>query len=117
MLTEEEKQWLAQRKGYCNWCSVEFKTDSCFWIITADLCPLYPRQASTQDAAEFAERVAAKLAEKVFLPYDKRYPCAHGAPADGCMRDKSALAGPYAVHCEDCILKYARLAVEEEDAD
>jgi hypothetical protein len=112
MLTINEKRWLVQRKGYCNWCSVKFKTDSCFWVITAGLCPLYPRQVSTQDAAEFSERVAAKLAinDTSYLPcHQKGHE--NQCPYDNyCPTDKKKTAW--------CKLKHARLQVEEEmDAD
>ena len=119
MLTDSEKKWLWRRElspyRYCIHCRHRQLCKNYDFII--GVCPTLRHPEDWQDAVEFSERVAVKLAEKVFLPYDKRYPCAHGAPADGCMRDKTWLTGPYAVHCEDCILKYARLAVEEEDAD
>lgn len=122
MLTINERRWLVQRKGYCDWCSVKFKTDNCFWVISADLCPLYPRQVSIQDSAEFSERVAARLARMMLRPneykYPCKYPCPNGVPELGCMCDMTALTGSYAVHCVDCILREVRLQVEEEmDAD
>ena len=70
------------------------------------------RIAELQDALEFSERVAAKLARMMLEP--NRYPCRGGFPPLGCMRDWSNLTGPMAVHCEDCILREVRLQVEEE---
>lgn len=68
-----------------------------------------------QDALEFSERVAAKLARMMLWHNEEAYPCRHGKP-DGmiCMREQTKLSGPFAVHCEDCILKIAQLQVEEE---
>ena len=82
MLTESEKEWLKTRdkkRPYCFYCEALFGADSCYWKCVTESCAMYP---DMQDAAEFSERVAAKLAKL------------------------------------DCVLKYARLAVEEEiDAD
>ena len=75
MLTDSDKAWLKDRrnKAYCRYCSV---IDLCSNPNASGFkCPLIP---DYKDAAEFSERVAAKLAKL------------------------------------DCVLKYARLAVEEE---
>lgn len=66
------------------------------------------------EAAEFEQRVAAMFAMMMLYPNDEKYPCRHGMPELGCMRTKTKLTGPMAVHCEDCILREVRLLVEEE---
>ena len=67
-----------------------------------------------QEAAEFEARVAARLARMMLEPNRDKYPCKEGLADIECMRDKSNLTGPYAVHCEDCILREVRLQVEVE---
>lgn len=118
MLTESERKWLAGRKpgDWCAyidcsaWCDRKegrSQTPYCFnQSCYLDHPSLY------RDAAEFSERVAAKLARMMLEP--NRYPCRGGSPQLGCMRDWSNLTGPMAVHCEDCILREVRLQVEEE---
>ena len=66
------------------------------------------------EAAEFEGMVVARLARMMLRPNEYKFPCRQGFPELGCMRDKSKLTGAYAVHCEDCILREIRLAVEEE---
>jgi hypothetical protein len=66
------------------------------------------------EAAEFEQRVAAVFAMMMLCPNDEKYPCRHSMPELGCMRAKTKLTGPMAVHCEDCILREVRLQVEEE---
>lgn len=116
MLTESENAWLKHRdianpRGtyFCEYCKdyAECHSDMLWGI---DECPTAP--LSLHDAAEFEARVAAKLARIMFER--NRYPCRGGSPQLGCMRDRSNLTGPMAVHCEDCILREVRLQVEEE---
>ena len=66
-----------------------------------------------QDAAEFEGHVVARLARMMLRPNDNKYPCRDGVPDAGCMRDKTRLTGPHAVHCEDCILREVRFEIEE----
>ena len=109
MLTASEREWLKDRrnKAYCRYCSV---IDLCSNPNASGFkCPLIP---DYEEAAEFSEQVAARLARMMLEP--NRYPCRGGSPQLGCMRDWSNLTGPMAVHCEDCILREVRLQVERE---
>ena len=98
MLTESEKKWLKDRKpkAYCRYCGIKYfcsnSNVSCF------KCPLI--MENLEDALEFSERVAAKLADPYYPPMD--------AGSDG-----PQLFMPPADR-----LKWARIEVEEEmDAD
>lgn len=110
MLTESEREWLKTRdkkRSYCVYCEATFGADSCYWKCVTESCAMYP---DMKDAAEFSERVAAKLSE---LPEDV-HPCPYGA-TNRCSYDD---CGNPHLGCRRSILKYARLAVEEEmDAD
>lgn len=77
-------------------------------------CPTSASFDDYREAAEFEATVAAKLARQAMKYVCEKYPCRHGRPALGCMRDKTKLTGPYAVHCENCFLREVRLQVEEE---
>lgn len=109
MLTEQEKKWLEGRKkrtqhcdtcpnrvGYYELCS-SCRSRSLYGL---SLCPDY------RDAAEFAERVAAKLT------LEEPCPLPENADLDDCPYftedDGSAFS------CRWCRLKRARIAVEEE---
>ena len=97
MLTESEKQWIAWKcrlrrdkdlaGAFCQNCPhLGRHATGCYG---EPYCPLFP---DWQDALEFSERVAARLAEIDFQPVADTRPSVR--------------------------LKYARLAVEEEmDAD
>lgn len=92
MLTESEKQWLHNRKlslnPYCGWCMRYALCCNPHY----QMCPT--QNTDLQDAAEFSERVAAKLAE-------------YAAQKIGIR-----------VSRPERLLKAARLQVEEEmDAD
>lgn len=116
MLTASEKRWLIyRRKGYCRtWC----KPNSICCFMPSLYCPTSISFDDYREAAEFEAQVVAKLARQALNYASKKYPCRHGFPVLGCMRDKTKLTGSYAVHCEDCFLREARLQVEEEmDAD
>lgn len=113
MLTEREREWIKYRQifnGYypygCLTCSLQRtlcdRTD----------CLLHPNLG---DAAEFSERVAAKLAAvfreiaHVFGDDNTPLPCKY-CPANACCKLSDG--------CDDGILKWAYIAVEEEmDAD
>ena len=97
MLTEKERKWLEERKkrtqhcdncpnrvGYYELCS-SCRSRSLYGL---SLCPDY------REAAEFAERVAAKLTLKEPCPLPEH--------------EESAFS------CRWCRLKRARIAVEEE---
>ena len=115
MVTESEQKWLRGRelspRPYCASCinaKICAKTRKQCW------CPTDARSAHTlSDALEFSERVGARLARMMLRPNEYKYPCRDGVPELGCMRDMTALTGPYAVHCEDCIMREVRLQVEE----
>lgn len=114
MITQSEREWLVTHRTYCNYCDLECGSDDCEWEMAMEQCAMFPRM---KDALEFSERVAAKLARQAMKYVCEKYPCRHGRPALGCMRDNTKLTGPYAVHCEDCFLREARLQVEEEMDD
>lgn len=59
MLTQNEREWLASRRTYCNYCDLERGSDDCEWEMAMEQCAMFPRM---KDALEFSERVAAKLA-------------------------------------------------------
>lgn len=111
MLTESEKDWLKRR------CMAP--TPFCGWCMKYTFCcdPWYPcpikKGSDWRDAAEFEARVAARLA-RISFERGGAYPCRNGMPTLGCMRDKTAFTGPFAVHCEDCLLRDVRLTVEGE---
>lgn len=98
MLTASEQEWLEQRdpKLYCRWCTGGNDDVWCDYALATDVCPLYEDKDSLWDAAEFSERVAAKLADAYWPPMDvgSDGPRLFMPPADR--------------------LKWARLAVEEE---
>ena len=105
MLTEKEKKWLQERDLRPAPCDNELPgvlCDCCIEII-GTVCPLKP---DYRDAAEFAERVAAKLT------LEEHCPLPENADLDDCPYftedDGSAFS------CRRCRLKRARIAVEEE---
>ena len=112
MLTKNEKLWLTERgkRPFCNYCANVRGSDDCEWDIAMGQCPIRNSHKKLLDAAEFSERVAAKLA----LGVDSITPC-HGAWR---ARWKECTLRKGFWDCADCFLKAARLAVEEEmDAD
>ena len=110
MLTNSEREWLKRRQffngfysGGCLTCSLNRTLCD-----KAD-CPLHP---DLEDALEFSERIAVKLADLV--KYSVRV-CHHScADCFLCKTDKCHDDDPGNLTCEGTILKYARLAVEEE---
>lgn len=111
MLTDKEKRWLANRTPVC----CELLPSKSFDGYPQSRCPNckynLPRQCSIyrsdyRDAAEFAERVAAKLT------LEEPCPLPGNADLDDCPYvtedDGSAFS------CRWCRLKRARIAVEEE---
>ena len=112
MLTKSEKEWLKKREqwakphngygdeGYfCEHCKI-----NCF-----DGCPTEIRDGNIDafvDAAEFSEKVAAKLA----------LGCESQTPCNGCWKAHWKYCNLRKGYwdCADCFLKVARLAVEEE---
>ena len=99
MLTEQERKWLEERKHRKAPCGDE--THHCVGCLVR--CSLTPDWI---DAAEFAERVAAKLT------LEEPCPLPENADLDDCPYftedDGSAFS------CRWCRLKRARIAVEEE---
>lgn len=100
MLTDKEKRWLEFRKDVCFRCKKRRQTcslqlrDDCrkAGYPIRDLAMVIP--PDYRDAAEFAERVAAKLTLKEPCPLPEH--------------EESAFS------CRWCRLKRARIAVEEE---
>lgn len=109
MLTANEREWLekrGKRRRYCRHCGKDRICTNINSIGT--LCPT--EDADFKDVAMFEAKVAAKLAEI----FDASTEIAPLCPSCPCEDDC------YAGHlkCKAAILKYARLAVEEEmDAD
>ena len=101
MLTEQERKWLEERKHRKAPCGDE--THHCVGCLVRCGCSLTPDWI---DAAEFAERLAAKLTLKEPCPLPEN------ADLDDCPYftedDGSAFS------CRWCRLKRARIAVEEE---
>lgn len=121
MLTESEREWLRNRKGkndlyfFCKYCTVPKEDDDCYWSHIIEACPVYP---DIEDAAEFSERVAAKLAR-----WDNEYhKDDHLCPYGDDDLDSYIPLCHCIVFCQDhpklgCIaakLAWARMAVEEE---
>ena len=104
MLTEQERKWLEERKHRKAPCGDE--THHCVGCLVRCGCSLTPDWI---DAAEFAERVAAKLT------LEEPCPLPENADLDDCPYftedDGSAFS------CRWCRLKRARIAVEEEMAE
>ena len=101
MLTEQERKWLEERTHRKAPCGDE--THHCVGCLVRCGCSLTPDWI---DAAEFAERVAAKLT------LEEPCPLPENADLDDCPYftedDGSAFS------CRWCRLKRARIAVEEE---
>ena len=111
MLTEQERKWLENRKIRCSRC-VHYEVSGvggiCFWCADMEKfeTSAYTLASDYRDAAEFAERVAAKLT------LEEPCPLPENADLDDCPYftedDGSAFS------CRWCRLKRARIAVEEE---
>jgi len=104
MLTKSEREWLRNRKGkddlylFCKHCTVSPKTDDCYWNHVVGACPMYP---DIEDALEFSERVAVKLAKHI---HNKPLLCETNWDCPYWPQGK----------CAWCYLKAARIEVEEE---
>ena len=98
MLTDSEKQWIEQREA------MQFLTGT--YIADFEEYPLWNPGKDWQEAAEFESRVAATLAD-LYAELDFDYGC-HDCPV---WRPCSEFGHE---NCKFIILKYARLAVEEE---
>lgn len=103
MLTQSEREWLEHRDA------MQFITGT--YIADFAEYPLWNSGKDWQDAAEFSERVAAKLAEMAHW-------LAHGIGTemecvDLCDASKICEESE-SLPCQWCFLKHARLAVEEE---
>nr|DAN10440.1 MAG TPA: hypothetical protein [Caudoviricetes sp.] len=112
MLTKQERKWLEHRDDVCFRCSKNKRTCSpALRKICRDIgFPIKDRALMKEpdycDAAEFAERVAAKLTleEPCPLPENANLSdCPYFTEDDGS-----------AFSCRWCRLKRARIAVEEE---
>ena len=112
MLTEKERKWLEFRKDVCFRCKKRRQTcspllrESCqkAGYPIRDLAMVIP--PDYRDAAEFADRVAAKLTLEEPCPLPENVEldeCPYFTEDDGS-----------AFSCRWCRLKRARIAVEEE---
>lgn len=114
MLTEQEHEWLERRKVLCNHCELikrtlcgggKNKTSCQRWEDYHCNNPVkrYKAFQDMQDAAKFEALVAVKLAqnEHRFVPCYKSEIEWNDCPHED--RD-----------CDQCRIKYARLAVEQE---
>lgn len=116
MLTQSEKRWIAWKHhiksiehGAGAWCQYQNcphlgrNAAGCYG---KPYCPLFPDLA---DALEFEGRVAAKLAEVFMCVIDAEfdYQIPYNCAACPCK-------GKCSLDCKDSIMKWARLAVEEE---
>lgn len=99
MLTENEKQWLDEKrhKTYCRYCNVINLCSNPFAF--GYTCPLMA--GNMTDALEFSERVAMKLAKHI---HNKPLVCETNWDCPYWPKGK----------CAWCYLKAARLEVEEE---
>ena len=116
MLTESEKRWLRGRelspRPYCASCinaKICAKTRKQCWCPT-DGIDRYDAHI-LQDALNFCERVAAKLANIHFGTEDCPYCGNHINVNEYCGECKTASTDK---RCLACRIKYARLKVEEE---
>ena len=110
MLTQSEKRWLKKRKEWsvCSYCS-NIPQTMCLYGERPHFCALL--DVDYKDAAEFSERVAAKLANIHFGTEDCPY-CGNHINVNGyCGECKTASTDK---QCLACRIKYARLKVEEE---
>jgi hypothetical protein len=106
MLTASERAWLEDRKhkSYCRYCNVSKLCANPF--ASGYSCPL---TGNMKDAAEFSERVAAKLAQAYMKIIDAEFDIEIRLICEACPA-----AGRCNMDCCDSILKWARLQVEEE---
>ena len=106
MLTDSEREWLRLRPhdgtAYCWHCqNVGRDMKGC---LDEPYCALVP---DYKDAAEFSERVAARMAELFAASTEIAPLCASCPCEDDCYANRR-------LKCGGQILKYARLQVEEE---
>ena len=108
MLTQSEREWLEDRRrvAYCRYCNVSRLCANPFASGYS-----YPLTGNMKDAAEFSERVAAKLANIHFGTEDCEYCSNHINVNEYCGECKTASTNK---RCLACRIKYARLKVEEE---
>ena len=104
MLTDSEREWLNNRDNYaehfCRWCDA---WEDCQGELSAILCISWTQKVQLREAAEFEQRVAAKLAD-IYSEVESEI--CHVCPAwFPCFGEQD---------CRATILKYARLKVEEE---
>lgn len=108
MLTASEKEWLEDRRrvAYCRYCNVSKLCANSF--ASGYTCPL--TAGNMKDAAEFSERVAAKLAEAygTMMDHNEKHSLCQTCRFEvvktlGCMST-----------CAETVLRWAQLEVEEE---
>ena len=114
MLTKSEREWLASRSHnpWCDGhCPATHLSEDCYWLAAVGQCAVTTHEQMAWDAAEFGERVAAKLAtehENIMLNAGVCEACfAWGTCFNGFEENDNAF-------CAHEMLKAARIAVEEE---
>ena len=74
MLTKREHEWLYIRNShaehFCRWCDT---WEDCQGELNALLCPSWTQKVQLREAAEFEQRVAAKLAQVAAM--QKKHHC------------------------------------------
>lgn len=116
MLTESEKRWLKKRKEWsvCSYCS-NIPQTMCLYGERPHFCALL--DVDYKDAAEFSERVAAKLAQVAAM--QKKHHCCvdidvpfHCPGWQSCA--ERIMSRKELRPCEFEMLKGVRIEVEEE---
>lgn len=100
---------LKHEEGYCKYCSHN-EVDECHHAVMKDYCPTNLTVDSLVDAAEFEQRVAAKLAEAygTMMDHNEKHSLCQTCRFEvvktlGCMST-----------CAETVLRWAQLEVEEE---
>ena len=107
MLTKKELQWLDNRGKFSCWYCPDIPQAMCTMGERPAHCAIM--DTDWKEAAEFDGRVAAKLAEAFMGIIDAEFDYQIPSNCAACpCKSKCSL------DCKDSILKWARLAVEEE---
>lgn len=107
MLTKKELQWLDNRGKFSCWYCPDIPQAMCTMGERPAHCAIM--DTDWKDAAEFSERVAAKLAQAFAKIIDAEFDMEIRLICEACPA-----AGMCNMDCCDSILKWASLQVEEE---